>query len=64
MTATTKIAIARPVTPTVYNVTYPGSRDMDADVGYDYLRRLASSGWTVQVGGVANTPAHTIPAAK
>lgn len=62
MTATKKIAYAAPSSPTVYTVTYEGSRDMDTDVGYSYLRQLAKKGYEVHVGGVAYTPAHVIAA--
>lgn len=55
-------AIASPTSPTTYTVTYPGRRDSDSDVGYGYLKRLAANGYEVQVGGVAFTPSHTIPA--
>lgn len=59
-----RVAIATPKSPAVYDVSYPGSQSFDRDVSYDYLRGLAARGYTVQVGGVADTPAHTIPAEK
>jgi hypothetical protein len=63
-TQTKKIAHATPTSPTSYTVTYEGSRDMDREVSYPYLRSLAAKGWEVHVGGVAYTPAHVIPVAK
>ena len=55
-----RVAYAKPERPNVYTVTYEGSRDLDSDVGYEYLRTLAARGYTVHVGGIAFTPAHTI----
>ena len=62
-TTKTKNAVATPAGFTTnYNVTYPGSRGMDCEVGYSFLLLLASRGYTVQVAGVAFTPAHQIDA--
>ncbi len=59
---TSRTAIATPtdIDGTFFDVTYVGSRDMDAKVGYDYLRALARRGYTVRVEACPAAAAHVI----
>lgn len=45
---------------TIFDVTYPGEVQLDANVKYGYLRYLVDRGYTVFVGATNNDEAYTL----
>lgn len=54
------IATAENETGTIFSVRYPGHRDMDRDVSYEYLRRLVRQGYQVTVEASATREGYQV----